>query len=554
MVFKMFAAKRRGAMRASALGVVVALGLAACSGSDSNSAETTSASTPSTEAGTTVAETTAPETTAPETTVPETTEPECPAAVPNEVSQPAGIVAAFDPTAFELSEGLAVDKSGNVYVSLAPLGKVVRFAPGSSEYEVFAEVPDWDLGPEDYFVDHFGILGLALDADGHVYAAVDTAGRAGVWRFDCRTGEGTRFEGTEDMLFANALAFDDQGNLFATESFSGMDGDMPLGAIWKITPDGVAEKWLENTTLGSPSGSGTAKPPGANGIAFRDGLLYVANTLRTSILTVPVSVDGSPGEIAPYAVSDFGFIGDGLALDAEGRVYINDQLSNGIVRVNPDATVDPIAGGVEAGFDNASSLAWGVGSTSQTVYIVNLAGGSLEQTDLGPALIAVDVDTPGMPLPYMNLAEPEGQPEDETESDDAGAADPLDLAPGESIVFEVDVIVTESSSDGFEVGAVLWMPNCYTLTAEGVFIDPVFPSPDAPASGTWTSAWDGTTATYQAAAGEGLVLEQTGVVTVDAATGTLSLTADSSVSIEGDPVVRLTSTGQAADACTPVPG
>lgn len=52
------------------------------------------------------------------------------------------------------------------------------------------------------------------------------------------------------MLFANALAFDDVGNLFVTESFSGMEGDIPLGAIWKITPDGVAEKWIENTTLG----------------------------------------------------------------------------------------------------------------------------------------------------------------------------------------------------------------------------------------------------------------------------------------------------------------
>lgn len=151
------------------------------------------------------------------------------------------------------------------------------------------------------------------------------------------------------------------------------------------------------------------------------------------------------------------------------------------------------------------------------------------------------------------LAEPQPQPENETESDDAVTADPLDLAPGESIVFEVDVTVTESSSDGFEVGATLWMPNCYTLTAEGVFTNPVFPSPDAPTPGTWTSEWDGTTATYRAVAGEGLVLEQTGVVTVDP-TGSLSLTADSSVSIEGDPLVRLTSTGQAVDVCTPVPG
>ena len=285
-------------------------------------------------------------------------------------------------------------------MSLAPLGQIVRFAPGSSDYEVFAEVPEWDLAPEDYFVDHFGILGLALDADGHVYAAVDSADRAGVWKFDCRTGEGTRFAGTEDMLFANALAFDDQGNLFVTESFSGMEGDVPLGAIWKITPDGVAAKWLENTTLGGPNRFNLAKPNGANGIAFRNGLLYVNVLQQTSIVTIPVLDDGSPGEIVPYAVTDLAFINDGLALDADGRVYVTDVLTNGIVRVDPDGTVVPIAGGTEEGFDSPSNMAFGIGATELTLYVVSLANGSFEPSDMpGPGLTAVDVDTPGMPLP-----------------------------------------------------------------------------------------------------------------------------------------------------------
>lgn len=412
MGIQVFAVKRRGAMRASALGVVVALGLAACSGSDSDSADTSPASTPSAETTvaatatpeTTIPETTTPDTTVPETMTPETTEPDpepaCPAAVPNEVAQPAGIVASFDATAFENAEGVAVDKSGNVYVSLAPLGQIVRFAPGSGEYDVFAEVPDWDLAPENFFVDYFGILGLALDADGHVYAAVDSADRAGVWKFDCRTGEGTRIDGTEGMLFANALVFDDQGNLFVTESFSGMEGDIPLGAIWKITPDGVAEKWLENTTLGGPNRFGLAKPNGANGIAFRDGLLYVNVLQQTSIVTVPVLDDGSPGEIVPYVETDLGFVNDGIALDIDGRVYITDGLTNGIVRVDPDGTIVPIAGGAENGFDVATSLAFGIGATELTIYAVNIADGSYEPTDQpGPALVAIDVDTPGLPLP-----------------------------------------------------------------------------------------------------------------------------------------------------------
>ena len=34
----------------------------------------------------------------------------------------------------ELSEGVAVDKTGNVFVSLAALGQLLKFAPGSSDF------------------------------------------------------------------------------------------------------------------------------------------------------------------------------------------------------------------------------------------------------------------------------------------------------------------------------------------------------------------------------------------------------------------------------------
>ena len=56
--------------------------------------------------------------------------------------------------------------------------------------------------------------------------------------------------------------------------------------------------------------------------------------------------------------------------------------------------------GPEAGFDNLTRLAWGIGATEQTMHVVNLAGGSFVPGDNpGPALIAIDVDTPGMQLP-----------------------------------------------------------------------------------------------------------------------------------------------------------
>ena len=113
-----------------------------------------------------------------------------------------------------------------MFVSLIDNDQLLKFAPGSSEYGVLAEVPDWGGSATDF-------LGLAVDDVGHVYGASES----GVWKFDCRTGEPTVFEGTEDIGFPNALAFDDQGNLYLSDSWSNGDRDIPFGAIWRIGAD-----------------------------------------------------------------------------------------------------------------------------------------------------------------------------------------------------------------------------------------------------------------------------------------------------------------------------
>jgi len=138
----------------------------------------------------------------------------------------------------------------------------------------------------------------------------------------------------------------------------------------------------------------------------------------------------------------------------------------------------------------------------------------------------------------------------------APADDPLALADGESVTFEVTVVVAESNSESVPAaGTVLWDPNCYTLAADGTFDDPVFPNVDAPVLGTWETLWDGSEAGYLAEADASpLVLTQTGTVTVDGTSGTLELVADSTVSVDGAPVVRVTSTGEAVEKCSPEPG
>ncbi len=334
-------------------------------------------------------ESTSAPTTAPPTTAPPTTEPDpaCPEPTPNEATQPAGIVAALDPAAGEFAEGVAVDRSGNVFVTLVDQGRLLKLAPGASEYEDFGVVPGFE------WAGIFGLLGLAVDDAGNVYGAVHAGAATGVWRFDCRTGAATRLAGTEDIAIPNALTFDDLGNLYVTDFWSNGDEAAPLGAIWRIGPDGTVEKWLEDEALGGTGAFGLGTPAGVNGVAFGDGTVYAAVTERMSLVAIPVLDDGSPGEVS--TIVDGGIIPDGIALGADGRVYVADVGGSAIRRVGLDGSIETLAEGAAAGLDLPASIAFGIGGTELTLYATNLANIEAFSTGVGPALVAIDVDTPG---------------------------------------------------------------------------------------------------------------------------------------------------------------
>jgi hypothetical protein len=84
-------------------------------------------------------------------------------ALPASADKHARTVITYDAAAGELPEGIAFDRSGNMYVSLAPLGQVRKYTPKGAE-SLFAS---FDMAP-----DALGVLGLAADRPGNVYAAV----------------------------------------------------------------------------------------------------------------------------------------------------------------------------------------------------------------------------------------------------------------------------------------------------------------------------------------------------------------------------------------------
>lgn len=290
----------------------------------------------------------------------------------------------FDPTAGEFPEGVAVDKTGDIYVSLTPRDEIRRIDPSGNQ----AVVASFDEGT--------GPAGLAVDARGDVYtaaAAFDFAtgqsdpARRGVYRV-ARDGETARLPGTESMVFPNAVALDPRGNVYATDTVE--------GAVWRIPTTGPAELWAQHPLLEGNGALGFPFPIGANGIAFRHNRIIVANTERGLLVEIAVQPDGSAGEPAVIAESDALFGADGIALDVHGDLYVVSAAHHTVTRVRHDGAIDTLATAGD-GLNQPSTLAFGAGrSDNQTLFVANF---SLFASEPTPTVLTLPVGEPGQPVP-----------------------------------------------------------------------------------------------------------------------------------------------------------
>lgn len=298
-----------------------------------------------------------------------------------------------------LPEGIAVHQAGNVFVGNRQVGgtvtinEILRITPDGST-AVFARLPDTSADAE-------GLLGLAVDPVGHVYAAlVSFDGNHGIWRM---SRDGTRTDllpGSRDIVFPNALAFDRAGNLYATDSFG--------GAIWRARPGESFTRWAADALLEPlPSDPFGSPLPGANGIAFfPPDTLYVANTERGLVARLRIEADGSAGTVAAVTPAFAVPTVDGIAVDVHGRVY---GLLPGfaLFEVSPLVSIDPGTGDVSAvvtdaadisAFDTPLSLAFGNGRWGVKAVLVTNGDLPVVPGGPGPGVIRVEVGVVGFPV------------------------------------------------------------------------------------------------------------------------------------------------------------
>jgi sugar lactone lactonase YvrE len=301
-------------------------------------------------------------------------------------------------------EGIALDKKGNIFVSLPRLGEVWRISPKGEQTVLCSGLPE--------------ALGLAVDAPGNVYVAVGSIdpGLRGVYRIGRDGSSCELFPGTERMIYPDGLAFDKRGNLYAT--------DAAEGAIYRIhRRGGPAHVWLQHELLSGSGVFGFPTPIGANGIQYWKNSLLVANSEQYTIVRIPILPDGSPGEpevfyqaaYLPVPNTPFRipleFVPDGIALDVLGNIYIADPAYSQLYLVPADGSQGTPLATYETELDNPTSLAFGTGKGErENLFIANYdlidAAGEAgvgfpvnNQPHDGPALLKMGTGIPGRPLP-----------------------------------------------------------------------------------------------------------------------------------------------------------
>ena len=299
----------------------------------------------------------------------------------------------FDPGNLEFPEGITIDKVGNMYVSLGP-----PFWYGGGFGEIWKISPDGTRTRLVQFPGGPGPAGLAVDAPGNLYFAYPTGDIStnGVYLLP-KSGEPVRLPGTEKIGLANGLALDKQGDIYVSDSF--------VGAVWRIPLDGSGEAdiWYQDDWL---LGCGDV-PVGANGIAYRQGSFYVANTSLGMLIEIPVLDDGSHGTAQTIAgdpdcdpLNDKLASMDGIAMDVQGDIYALLVIQNKLVKINPDDGSFTTLLTEADGLHNPASIAFGTGKGSRKrIFFTNFALFPGPASSVGPAVLSLDVDQPGQPLP-----------------------------------------------------------------------------------------------------------------------------------------------------------
>jgi sugar lactone lactonase YvrE len=263
---------------------------------------------------------------------------------------PVETIAEFDAAAAELPEGVAVDRAGNRYVTLAPLGQIVKIDQ-KGRRSLFAQLP---VGESEGL-----LIGIRFDRSGALWAALASFEEAthGVWRV-ARNGTAERVAALPPTTLPNAFAFGAWGRTYVSDSFG--------GAVWALDPGQAPRVWAQDPLL---EGTDPDFTIGANGLEVRRGSLYVANSQKNLVARVDIGADGEAGAVQQYVRDDQLAGADGILFDRRGRLYVAANARDALARVSRKGK--RVSTVVDEGLAFPASLAFGRGKDRGSILITN---------------------------------------------------------------------------------------------------------------------------------------------------------------------------------------
>jgi len=264
---------------------------------------------------------------------------------------------------FNRPTGVALDAVGNVYVA-DYVNHLIRKITAAGVVSTLA-------GSIWGFRDGLGTsaqfnrpIGVAVDAAGNVYVAnsdnhlIRKITAAGVVSTLAGSTRGFRdgLGRSAQFNFPYGVAVDAVGNVYVADMFNHL--------IRKITPDGEVST-LAGSTQGFKDGSGTsAQFNRPSGVALdTEGNVYVADMFNHLIRMITPD-----GVVSTLAGSTEGFrdglgtssqfrLPYGVAVDAEGNVYVADYFNDRIRKITPKGVVSTLAGSTEGFRDGLGTSA-----------------------------------------------------------------------------------------------------------------------------------------------------------------------------------------------------
>src|SRR5580658_7778552 len=205
---------------------------------------------------------------------------------------PAAIFCRFPKPAF--IENIAGDDHGNLYVTSIDEGKVYRVGPTGAA--------------EDYAKTDGRLTGIvAVDDKSFLCGGWSSDGVPTIYFLDAQQRLIPKLS-VPEALFFNGIAPLAPSHFLICDAYAGL--------LWKYDHDSnQVTPWLQHELLARVDPDNPM--PAANGIKILGQTVFVSNTARNTLLTIPL-IAGQPGEPAIY-LDDVNL--DDFAIDADGTIY-----------------------------------------------------------------------------------------------------------------------------------------------------------------------------------------------------------------------------------------